>query len=632
MQALWSRAGQAHHCGCKACFKAAGGMVRQTATRVTPRKPTFSEVFTACYTGMMATAAVLDAQAKDKRRTELERQLEEAREVLDNLKKQGRKRQDGRETDVAPPGSGENRYAGSLWHHKRQGSEIFEFLDSLEASGPQPRQRTGDVNRWWQEYGFSTTALSIRKLRALDYMMLDRWLMDEESTQGERMTHRAPKTLKQLEKAEARMADLVENMVNGSKRILPENEWNLLWDEIQQLRHKNMPHYDRSSDMHSIKTTSYNLNSFIGSIFANDAYCRRQKISKVCHNLLVSPQPPTVFTYNTLILGLDRAGLPSLAETVVEMFYRSKIEPTRRTMACLLNHFRETGQKEKFFDVLQRMTGKNVRGMKIRRKPVEEVLEHEQLFMWAATKNVAINGKFVIERAWLDVGTLTAIIQGLLHFKLLRYAAGTFAHALRCGIKFSAKTISSLLEHCVFSLDTKAAREVLDALRAAPKLIRTPFREEKDQIYLAGRIQNLIDICNLEQSPFMVAPWLKVFSTDLPSEEERTGMRITSMLHQVQVAKGRARRCLQEIHDIEKRLGRPQPAKSRKRLPAPDSAKAAASRQTSQDRHEVAAEQEERQQQYVLGGPSLASRIRFPTFHASQTVPQRRQVAAMGSY
>ncbi len=45
-------------------------------------------VFTACYTAIMATAAVLDAGQKDKRRQELDRQIDEAKSDLANLMEQ----------------------------------------------------------------------------------------------------------------------------------------------------------------------------------------------------------------------------------------------------------------------------------------------------------------------------------------------------------------------------------------------------------------------------------------------------------------------------------------------------------------------------------------------------------------
>ncbi|KAL0941142.1 pentatricopeptide repeat domain-containing protein [Colletotrichum truncatum] len=531
MQALWSRAGQAHHCGCKACFNAAGGMIRQSATRVTPRKPTFSEIFTACYTGIMATAAVIDAKAKDKRRLELDRQLEEARAELDTLKKRRPRQYDD---DSAPPGSVENRYQGSLWEHKRQKGEISEFLDSLSHldSWAKPLPRSGEVNRYWEECGFITTKDSLARLKAINYADCDNRLMEEENRQGPDMAHRMPKTLQQLEMAELGMADLVDRMVRDSKKILQASDWEALQNEVALLRNDNMPRYREDSDTATVKACSAKLNTSLGAIFANESYDQRKKISKMCHNLLVSPQPPTIFTYNTLILGLNRSGLHSLAQGVVGAFFKSKVEPTRKTMACLLNHFRESGEEQRFFNVIQRMTGKDARGIKIRRKEIEDVLTHEQLFLWAAVKNVAIGNKYVVERAWFDVDIFTAIIQGMLNFNFVRHAAATFSIALKYGITFDVQTTSNLLEQCIYTLDTKAAQQILDAFQMKPRLIRATFRQEKDQQYLAGRIQNLIDICHLDQTPFSVAPWLQVSESKLPSEAQRRGMRIVSIIHQ----------------------------------------------------------------------------------------------------
>src|SRR5690349_21076475 len=83
MQTLLSRAGKAPRSGCKTCSNAIDTLGRR-ATSVR-RKPTFTELFTACYSSVFATAAVVDAVRKDDRRKELDRQIEEVRKELADL-------------------------------------------------------------------------------------------------------------------------------------------------------------------------------------------------------------------------------------------------------------------------------------------------------------------------------------------------------------------------------------------------------------------------------------------------------------------------------------------------------------------------------------------------------------------
>src|SRR6478735_10718358 len=85
MQALWSRAGQAHRCGCRACETVVSSRGRRVTTAARPRKVTFADIFTACYSSMFATAAIVDAVRKEDRRQELDRQLEETRRELAQL-------------------------------------------------------------------------------------------------------------------------------------------------------------------------------------------------------------------------------------------------------------------------------------------------------------------------------------------------------------------------------------------------------------------------------------------------------------------------------------------------------------------------------------------------------------------
>ncbi|TDZ23442.1 hypothetical protein Cob_v003911 [Colletotrichum orbiculare MAFF 240422] len=553
MQALWSRAGQAHHCGCKACFNAAGGMMRQSATRVTPRKPTFSEIFTACYTGIMATAAVLDAKAKDKRRLELDRQLEEARAELDSLKK---KRPRGWEDDPDPGTAGniENRYKGSLWNHKKQSPEIAQVLDSLQwwQQWAKPLKRRIWVDNWWTDYGFPTVG-GTRDILKTDYTTLWDSLVAEEMS--ERVAaYRIPQTKLQLEMSELSTNRLVGSLVRGAWRFLADPEWQFIRKGVTELREGQMPHYQRDTDPFQVKSCSAQLNRILGSIFANESYNQTQKIGKILHNLLVSPHPPTIFTYNTLIMGFDRLGLHSLADRVIRDLFRTKLEPTQTTWVCILNHHRENGQEQNLYEKIHRMTGSDRRGALIRKKDVEDVLSHDQLLQWAAVKDVAINYRTVHERARFDSDMFTTIIHGMLEFERLRHAAVTFALAVKHGMTLSIQTISRLLEVCIYSLDTYSASQILTALEDTPSTIQAAFTQETDQKYLAVRIQNLLDVCLVDRSVLSVAPWLRIKRSDLPSKRDRQNMRMVSLLHRLEGSQQVIKSASKDVRKLERRI------------------------------------------------------------------------------
>ncbi|EFQ35203.1 pentatricopeptide repeat domain-containing protein [Colletotrichum graminicola] len=549
MQALWSRAGQVRHCGCKACFNAAGGMMRQSATRATQRKPTFTEMFTACYTSIMGTAAVLDAKRKDERRKDLERQLEEARaefaKVMENSSADT--------LETAPAGNIANRYKGALRDHKKQPSEISEFFDSLGRTQTWSRAppRSPEVEMIWAEYGLEPTRRSMRALARTDYVLLDRLLVEDEAPRN--FQHRAPKTLRQMKAAEDNMQQLVSSLLRGKtvtgsgdpKKIRrgldkvkhDDCDTQHLQQEVAELRQRSYPHYEREVDSGALKKCSADLNRSLRDIFeVAQPSNLRSTIMKVCHNLLVSSQPPTIHTYNTLIKGFDAAGLHPLASSVVKSLFQSKLEPTQGTLVCLLNHFKETNESGNFNNIIERMTGKDCRGMKIRRKPIDDVNVDPKLRRWALSKDVVVTKQYVIERAWFDTQVFAAIVEGMLSFRYLRNAVATVAFGLKMGFTFSLRTMSQLLDQCVRALDPKAALGVLGALATKPKLVEAVFSRECDQTYLAQRIQNLLDICGITgSSPAAVAPFLRdVPALSLPSRRQRRGIDIARMVRLVE--------------------------------------------------------------------------------------------------
>ncbi|KAF9877609.1 pentatricopeptide repeat domain-containing protein [Colletotrichum karsti] len=557
MQALWSRAGQAHHCGCKACFKAAGGMIRQSATRVTPRKPTFSEIFTACYTGIMASAAVIDANVKDRRRLALEQELEQAKLELEMLRKKHPPRK--LDVDEPPPASTENRYKGALWDHVAQSSEIAKYLDSLrDVHGKaKPLRRSVQVRAWLDECGFGVSKEDLEKLEDFDYAALDARLLEEEMRPYPRQIHRLPKTLAQLEAAENNTVLMVNNLLTHSQRIWREPLWRPIRDMVTDLRRQNLPRFERRTDVEGMLENSKRLNASLRAIFANDTYNRREKVMKVIHNLLVSPAPTTIHTYNLLILALDRLGLFVLSQGVVGPLLYGRREPTRSTLLCLLNHFKEDGNDKQFFELIQRFTGKDPRGIVGRRKDFDDLEERDSLFMWAVLKNVAVSDNCVTERAWLDLDIFTAIIQGLLKFGWVRHATAVFAVGLKHGIDFSMHTISQLIMHITHTLDATAARQMLLAIKMKPGVLqaKAKTKQAENRKHLARSIQILIGICHHPENLDSVAPWLHVPTSALLSKEQHLGIHMTSLLHEISKSAAKMKKLkteFKEIHDVLK--------------------------------------------------------------------------------
>ncbi|KAK2025597.1 pentatricopeptide repeat domain-containing protein [Colletotrichum zoysiae] len=497
----------------------------------------------------MGTAAVLDAKRKDERRKDLDRQIEDARAEFAKLMENA----PADTLETAPAGNIANRYKGALKDHEKQPSEISEFFNSLGRTQTWSKAppRSPEVETIWAEYGLEPTKRSMRALLGTDYLLLDRLLVEDEILRN--IQHRAPKTMRQMRAAEDNVQQLVSSLLHGkavigsgdSKKIKRELErakhddcdTQHLQQEVNELRQRSYPHYEREVDSGALEKCSADLNRSLRGIFAAAQPSNlRPTIMKVCHNLLVSSKPPTIHTYNTLIKGFDAAGLHPLASKVVKSLFQSKLEPTQGTLVCLLNHFKATNDSGSFNNVIERMTGRDCRGMKIRRKLIDDVLEDPGLQKWAQVKDVVVTKKYVIERALFDTRIFAAIVEGMLSFRYLRNAVATVAFGLKIGFTFSLRTMSQLLDQCVRALDPKAAFGVLRALASKPRLIEAIFSRECDQMYLAQRIQNLLDICGITgSSPVVVAPFLRdVPASGLPSGRQRRGIDIARMVRLVE--------------------------------------------------------------------------------------------------
>src|SRR5579862_2032461 len=81
MQTIWSRAKPTpSSCRCTSCISVAAAIARRATTSATRRRLKVGDTFTAFYSAIFATAALVDAKIKEDRRNGLDRMIQEARE------------------------------------------------------------------------------------------------------------------------------------------------------------------------------------------------------------------------------------------------------------------------------------------------------------------------------------------------------------------------------------------------------------------------------------------------------------------------------------------------------------------------------------------------------------------------
>ena len=312
MQAIWSRAAQVHACSCRACLHATNAGVRRATTKVPRRKVSLADVFTACYTTIMAVAAVTDASRKDERKKKLERRLENAKVDLARVMR------------MAPELEQSARYkSASAPKSPTPSSSLVDALTSICVSdgrlrrhmeGKPRRDRRRD--RLYLEFGLRRRFQHDSVLGSLDGI---REAMAAEELQR-RPRQREPGSAVQLSRHSQMVDGLVNDLMSEAyAHDFPDNletrrRWvqslDGAWTALKLLRSEDYPRYELpTTDMAWTSKVRRELNDSLRTLFSSWEQKQNEKtthslqsrahfwVAKLCHNLLVSAVPPGIETY-----------------------------------------------------------------------------------------------------------------------------------------------------------------------------------------------------------------------------------------------------------------------------------------------------------------------------------------------
>ncbi|KAH8677590.1 hypothetical protein BX600DRAFT_506617 [Xylariales sp. PMI_506] len=448
MHALWSRVSQAESsCRCRLCLKTATGLVRRSTTAASRRRVSPADIFTACYTTILGTAAVLDATRKDVRRKELDDKLERARASLTTLAVQ--------EAALAPND-------GELVRRSLTAEDLWSTYGPPIAEDILP----GDLPSV-EDLPFE--ALSFSSRRPLDWHAISRALIVEESKGDDPI--RDPKDQKQLsdmtEMVDTITVDLMRS-VQGHRQSVGSGdrlEHEELFHEVSTLR-QSFPCYENPHiDMPATAESRSKLNGSLRNIF-NRTTNHVELVAKICRSLLLSHTLPNIHNYNTLIAEFHRIRRPDLAQVVVDAYLDlSQFPATQGTIICLLGHARQTHSSDYHDEIVQRMRGAIEDGLhyfvlqKKGRTPKEDTEEARKL---AAQLEIPIVGK-----APRSIPVFECLIEGFLHFGQYEHIRGAilaFLASFRGEHVISAETLVHFLSDCVAQLDRNAARALFKGL------------------------------------------------------------------------------------------------------------------------------------------------------------------------
>ncbi|KAK8134391.1 hypothetical protein PG984_006403 [Apiospora sp. TS-2023a] len=458
MHALWSRAVQAQSsCRCRGCFHSATTITRRATTAVSRRRVTAADIFTACYTTILGTAAVVDAHRKEARKNELDEKLDRARAALSSLAIQDAPNRN--EASACEPSSssptfaetpiGESEYEAGI--PSTSTASLLKELGDLAASTYRSTTRS-----WCQHQ--------------VDWAAVEAAISAEEQDSGIHLRH--PHTEVQIARTTQTIETLVwqllwqcrESMDQKPQSLAENQKQESILEEVEKLR--TGPHYpsyeNPIADSGGAAEARALLSESFRRIFDKTPDVN-EVVGKICHNLLLSRTPPNIHNYNALIAGFNRIQRPDLAQSVVDSYLADTRWPaTQQTMVCLLNHAVAANDIEQFRNIVRRMRGVAEDGLHFRVVSKDAIYNSHGL-LWAEV-HCASRKHAWVERAKRGNDVFNSLIQGWLHFGKVGTASMSFVACLREGCFVSVDTIQNLLSQTLSSLDQQSARKLLKGL------------------------------------------------------------------------------------------------------------------------------------------------------------------------
>jgi hypothetical protein len=418
----------------------------------------------------MATAAVIDAGRKDKRRRELDRELAEARSSLAALLEESQSRDLAKVITSAYPSLPDSSPLEKLAVIKDICKLEPDHLKRLDATRKSRFKTRNDLRKMfglpgWKilEYGIEHSTLprcdEVMDAEAKDLNLVHQEAMDEEG----------------LAKATDMIAGLTDRLLTDaywvSEAEAPGTHPALESPDsartmIRLLRSSGYPSYTHPhvDPMETIEQRA-RMNELNVKIMADWARPRREHyVAKICYNLLVCGVPPGIQNVNTLILGFSLLCEHKLADAVVEYFHSSSMRPTEATFLCLLHHYRMKKDIVRFHELVRRLFAYAPAGIGLMRRTADDVARDPSLRAWAKTADVKFVDGHYVERAPLTRNLAEAMMEGLIDFDLLHEAARLFSVCLAEKWTISKDLMWKLFHSCLTFLDAAAARVIVAGL------------------------------------------------------------------------------------------------------------------------------------------------------------------------
>jgi len=509
MQSLWSRAAQASRCGCRACNSVAFSSGR----RVAPprRKPTFAEIFTAAYTSVFASAAVLDSGFKEKRRRELDEQLEETKRDLEALRSKN-------DAKLLPTEYAETQKA-LAWLTDEQTEALWETLKlsqpwSRHNVNDTPLLRPSDLRRRLQNSHYGCDGSSLPPLHDRDARnRIDDAIIVENYNIPE--GQRAPLTQHQVYMTAMFFRKLVKRLMvyvrqSASNRDEYGRRKKLSGTAAvvdRMLRNDEHPWFvNAANDRQAGQRTVVELNKACRSVLLRTDLPVQEQVARVCYNLMSSAYPPDQTTLNTLISTFNcRRDLRVFSDMVAWLnFHSTKFMPTPTTFAACLHTFRSYDSRANWNWLLRAIVGEDpYTGAKYMRRHISQLETWPSLRAWADDRTRRTQtSDWIYAHAPLNALIVEQILHGLLWFGSIGSCVTVLGTCIATGVPVAARIVKSVFNECINRLDWKSSLSLVHHLahygRSWWALISG--KDASSVAYLIDRVYSMLDMLGLGDS------------------------------------------------------------------------------------------------------------------------------------
>jgi hypothetical protein len=515
MQILWSRAQARAACRCGSCLHAA--IARRTTTAASRRRLKVSDIFTACYSTILATAAFADAKVKEDRRKEWDRVIAEAKAGIPANESEAVERTLSQPiSDSLGPiiTSGDKSQPQKYLFKPAWGGNGWTVSPRIQETSLESKLRILDS----QLKGAPVSPQSFDEQEVVDLPSPDidpahEWV--EETPDGQ-LPPREPKRELHLRKMEEMIAKLVDRLllqtsifsaessgvcsaVLGSNNI--RGQMNDIAERIETLRtgFTRLPAYSWI-DVESMEEQRSALHRSLSALCHRATPSKSSidlMLAKICYNLLISTAPPSIFTYNTLLREFNRLRQPHLTQIVVDSyFFESKLKLNKTTALLILNHYRIKEDPDGFNIMSKRMGGHD-KSMRIKRRHTDDLWK-ESVKEWALTNKVIHREAFLYQKMPRGAAIFHSLICGSLEMKRIRCAIRYVRAALREGIEVTSEALCNIIKNCLAEVDRLAGISLLRAILwwTADFDVSTTFYSPA----VRSQLYRLLSLCGIDPS------------------------------------------------------------------------------------------------------------------------------------